>query len=135
MSLSHPTKLPSERKFGILFTLVFLGNAVYGIYKGTPQVNWLPWLGAGTLLSLITLVAPHLLVPFNKAWFYLGQLIGKIVSPIVLGIIFYGIITPVALLLRYIGRDELRLNRLPLKTYWVERTPPGPDIDSFNHLF
>ena len=84
---------------------------------------------------ILTLLAPQWLRPFNRAWFLLGELLGKIVSPIVLGVIFFLLITPVALVGRLLGRDELRLKRKPVNSYWVDRTPPGPEADSFKNQF
>jgi hypothetical protein len=84
----------------------------------------------------MTLVMPRLLAPLNKAWFQIGELMGKLVSPIVLGVIFFLIITPVGLLGRLFGRDELRLKRRrQAASYWVERQPPGPTGDSFKNQF
>lgn len=60
---------------------------------------------------------------------------GKIVSPIVLGLIFFTLLTPCAMIGRLFGRDELRLKLPNTESYWVERTPPGPDPDSFKNLF
>ena len=83
----------------------------------------------------MTLAAPRLLAPFNLAWFKLGLLMGKVVSPIVLGIIFFVLLTPVAVIGRLFGRDELRLKRKAVQSYWIERVPPGPDGDSFKNQF
>lgn len=132
-SSRHP--LPSERKFGFLFVAVFCSLAAYAHYKGW-HVSGVAalLLGAGILL-LIALFKPAMLSPLNKAWFWLGLAMGKIVSPVVLGIIFYLLITPVALLGRLFGRDELRLARSPKDSYWIDRSPPGPDPASFKNQF
>lgn len=135
MSLALSPKLPSERSFGLLFTAVFAGLGVYFFYKGGIQSASVVWFAASVVVGLITLCAPRLLVPFNKAWFLLGQLLGKIVSPIVLGILFFGFLTPVAFITRLAGRDVLRLKRQTVSSYWIERTPPGPATDSFKNQF
>ncbi len=132
---SPSSKLPSERSFGLLFTAVFAGIGVYGLYRG-----WIPraivaWFIISLISALVTVFAPRILAPFSRAWFHLGQLLGKIVSPIVLGIIFYGLLTPVALIGRAFGRDELKLKRRAVSSYWIERNPPGPASDSFKNQF
>lgn len=128
-------KPPPERSFGLLFTAVFIGLGLFGIWKKWGQNASLAWIVAGVIVALVTLLAPRLLAPFNMAWFKLGLLLSKIVSPLVLGIIFFGILTPVAFVMRIAGRDVLRLKRLPSDSYWVARTPPGPAPDSFKNQF
>ena len=135
MSLTSDPKLPSERRFGALFTLVFAAIGAWGHYKGVNPAASSAWLIAAAVVAVVTLAAPRLLAPFNLAWFKLGLLMGKVVSPIVLGIIFFVILTPVAVISRILGRDELRLKRKAVQSYWIERVPPGPDGDSFKNQF
>jgi len=135
MSLALSPKLPSERSFGFFFTAIFAGLAVYHFYKGWAQSASVAWLAASFVVGFVTFVAPRALVPFNKAWFLLGQLLGKIVNPIVLGIVFFGLLTPIAFVTRLFGRDALRLKRQAVSSFWIERTPPGPSSDSFNTPF
>jgi hypothetical protein len=138
MPISHtPTghKPPTERSFGILFAAVFSGVGFYAYYK-----NWHQYAVAASflisgLLLLTSFLASKLLTPFNKAWFWLGQTLGKIVSPIVLGIIFFLLITPVALVGKLFGRDELRLKKRSVNSFWIERKPPGPSSESFKNQF
>ena len=130
-----PAKLPSERSFGILFTIVFLGLATYWTYRGRSGGLILTAAVAGAILAVVTMSAPKLLAPLNRAWFRLGQILGKVVSPIVLGIIYFGVLTPVAVIARMLGRDELKLKRRNVPSYWVERNPPGPVGDTFKNQF
>jgi hypothetical protein len=136
--MTAPTEktLPSERSFGVLFTIVFAGIACYGLFLKNWSHFYL-WVFASlsALILIVTLLAPQWLRSFNRAWFYLGEFLGKIVSPIVLGVIFFLLITPVAFIGRLFGRDELRLKRKPVSSYWVDRTPPGPEADSFKNQF
>ena len=133
---SSTQQLPSERRFGLLFTTVFSSLGAYGWwFQAFESVFTVSFLGLGLLFGLISILFPKTLTPLNKAWFCLGQFLGKIVSPIVLGIIFFGILAPVGLLTRLFGRDELRLKRSKKETYWVERSPPGPQADSFKNQF
>ena len=135
MSLTSDPKLPSERRFGALFTLVFVALGAWGHHKGWGSVASNVWFVAAAVVALVTLTAPRLLAPFNVAWFKLGLLMGKVVSPIVLGIIFFVILTPVAIAGRLFGRDELRIKRNAVQSYWIDRVPPGPDGDSFKNQF
>jgi hypothetical protein len=131
----QPEKLPSERSFGLLFTAIFLGESALNYYKHASLTVCAAWLAGGIVLGLLTLVVPSLLAPLNRAWYHLGQWLGKIVSPVVLGIIFFVVLSPVAAITRLFGRDELRLKRNSGPSYWIDRTPPGPAQDSFKHQF
>lgn len=82
-----------------------------------------------------TFWAPKLLIPLNKLWFELGILLGNVTSPLVLGVLFFGLITPIALIMRLLNRDELMLKKSFAKSYWVDRLPPGPAPDSFERQF
>ena len=97
-------ELPSNRKFGLLFTGIFALIACYFWYKGGVNVP----LGAGLASALtltVTLVKAEFLHPLNKLWMRFGFLLGKIIGPIVLGFIFFVIITPIAIVMRLFGRD------------------------------
>ncbi len=129
------TKLPSERSFGLLFTLVFALGGGYTLYKSLPSVVTVILFVAAALLLVVTFVTPKSLAPLNSAWFSLGMLLSKIVSPIVLGIIFFLLITPVAVITRIFGRDELKLRKQTTMSHWVDRNPTGPDPQSFKNQF
>ena len=137
MTTDHPQPLPSERSFGLLFGAVFALLAAYGwFYKGWSLAVVLSLVAVGVAFVLLGFVAPKVLRPLNWLWFQLGQLLGKIVSPIVLGAIFFLILTPVSLLTRLFGRDELRLKRKASQaSYWLDRAPPGPAPESFKNQF
>ena len=129
------TKLPSNRAFGILFVGVFAILACYGYFR-----NWQSDLvKASFILSvtllLITLFAQRTLTPFNKAWYQLGLLLGRVISPLVLGVLFFVVITPVAFFMRLIGRDALRIKKQAVLSYWIKRDPPGPKPESFKDQF
>ena len=128
----HP---PSERSFGFLFVGVFAILSGYGFYKGwsVPSISSL--VAASITLLLMTLARPSSLTRLNNAWFKLGMLLGMIVSPIVVGLLFSLLITPVALVTRACGRDALRRKAKPDGSYWIDRLPPGPAADSFNNQF
>jgi hypothetical protein len=135
MSSDSSPKLPSERSFGLFFTAFFSGLGLYGIYKEWDLYPVFFLFAASGALLLFSICAPRLLAPLNKAWFWIGQFLGKIVSPIVLGVIFFGLLTPIAVITRLLGRDELRLKRQDVTSYWIDRAPPGPACDSFKNQF
>ena len=133
--LSDSAKLPSNRSFGLLFSAVFLIIAVYSWAQGYPA-QWLQiWLVISGVFFGFALLFPAILTPLNKMWFALGLLLGKVVSPIVLGILFFLVITPVAIGKRLFGRDALLMKKRLVSSYWIDRDPPGPKPESFKDQF
>lgn len=130
----HEVELPSNRKFGTFFTVVFGIAGLYFLWKGTDALSLVLLLLAG-ITFLVTLINSELLLPFNKAWMWLGLILGMIVSPIVLGLMFFGIFTPIAVVMRIFGRDELRLKRNDRNSHWKTREPAGPSPGSFKNQF
>jgi hypothetical protein len=96
-------------------------------------------VGAGarhSLFAAAALLAPRLLKPLNRAWFALGLLLHYVVNPVIMAVMFYGAILPMAMLLRWLGKDLLRLKREPnAQTYWIAREPPGPAPGSMSKQF
>ncbi len=85
---------------------------------------------------LAAIVAPKVLHPLNRVWTSLGLLLGKVVNPIVMGVVFLLAVTPIAVILRLLGKDLLRLRRDPAAdSYWIPRDPPGPDPASMSRQF
>ena len=101
-------KLPSNRKFGFFFTVIFLLSSFYLYYVDNKVMVYILGVICGIFL-IVTIINADALLPLNKLWMKFGILLGKIVSPIIMGIIFFGIFTPIAILMRLSGRDELRL--------------------------
>ena len=132
---SLPNFLPPERNFGLLFIFFFGVLGVYGYIKNHNEFIVFMWLLICVALIPITLLRPILLKPFNRAWYKIGHMIGKIVSPVVLGIMFYFLITPVALIGKIVGRDELRLKKHDGESYWIHRNPHEPTPDTFKNQF
>ena len=116
-------KTPSDKKFGLFFTFVFIAAAVYFYYSANMGWTYV-FIGAAFLFLLITQIKSDALLPLNKLWMRLGLLLGMIVSPIVLGIIFFGLFTPIAILMRLSGRDELRLKFSHKVSHWITRREP-----------
>lgn len=125
---------PSNRSFGWVFTAVFTVTGVYSLWR---EGTIYPWMfGLASVTAAVTMVRSEWLAPLNRAWMKFGELLHRVVSPIVLGIIFYGVFTPVGLVMRMTGRDIMKRRFEPLApTYWVERDPPGPADDSFQDQF
>ncbi len=131
---SDSPKMPSNNKFGWFFSAVF---AVIALYSYSQQLKF--FAATVTIVSVLfvatTLLAPQVLTPLNRIWYEIGVLLGKVISPIVLGIIFFVLITPISLITRLFGRDELKIKKLSVQSYWVDRLPPGPPPDSFKNQF
>lgn len=127
-------KTSTDRAFGLVFAVVFLIVAAWPLLdEGSPR--W--WaLGVSAALVLISLVAPGVLRPLNRLWTQFGLLLQKVVSPIVLGAILFLVVTPVGVLMRLTGKDPLRLRREPAaRSYWIERSPPGPEPSTMSQQF
>lgn len=116
-------ELPSNRKFGFFFTFVFAAAAAY--FYSTTNVSWAyVFIAAALIFLLITLIKSDALLPLNRLWMCFGLLLGMIISPIILGIIFFGLFTPIAFLMRLSGRDELRLKFSHKVSHWILRSEP-----------
>jgi len=130
-------ELPTNKKFGFFFTAIFLIATTY-FYINNASSSVVITLGVIGLSFLVaTLVNPDLLLPLNRLWMRFGQLLGMIISPIVMGIIFFGLFTPMSLTMRLFRRDELRLRFKNKKTHWILRDFPDGDklSDSFKHQY
>jgi hypothetical protein len=126
-------ELPSNKKFGSFFTLVF---AIATGYFHTNSTLVLAYVFATitVIFFFVTLIKADLLLPLNKLWMRFGLLLGIIVSPIVLGVLFFGIFTPIAYLMRLRGRDELHLKFMKKTTHWILRDE-SIQADSFKLQF
>jgi len=135
MASTKTFALPSNRSFGLLFLVVFAGLGFLGMRKGWPTGGIAMCFVASAVFGTLGIFNSVLLTPFNKAWLHLGLLMGKVVNPVVMGIIFFLIITPVAIIARLVGRDELKMKREAVNSYWIDRNPPGPESLSFKNQF
>ena len=112
--------LPSNQKFGLFFSVVFSLFSAYFFYLENNFWSYIFGLLA-LVFIIMALIKNDLLGPLNKLWFKFGLLLGKIVSPVVMGLIFFGIFTPIAIIMKIIGRDELRLKYKNQSTHWIKR--------------
>ena len=126
-------KLPSNRKFGFFFTAIFLVASFYSYFINSEVWVYILSTICGVFL-IVTIIKADALLPLNKLWMKFGILLGMIVGPIVMGIIFFGIFTPIAILMSLFGRDELRLRFKKKKTYWINRKANN-EIDSFKNQY
>jgi hypothetical protein len=115
----------SDRSFGLVFAAFFAVVALLPAIHGAP-VRW--WaVAVAAAFAAIAFIAPRVLHPLNRAWYALGLLLHHVVNPVVMAFMFYGAILPMALLLRALGKDILRLKREPqAASYWIPREQPAP---------
>ena len=115
-------KIGSNRSFGIVFCIVFLLVSIYPLINGENIRYW------SLIISLIFLILGFLnskaLTPLNKIWFKFGIFLGRIISPLIMGIIFFFVVTPTGLLMRIFKKDLLNLKFNNDKSYWIEKTEP-----------
>jgi predicted membrane metal-binding protein len=124
----------SNRQFGLVFAVVFAVIAAWPLLHGRPPRWWS--LAVAALFLLLALALPGVLAPLNRLWLRFGLLLHAVVSPVVLGLVFFSTVTPIGLVLRLLGKDLLRLRLEPEATsYWIERRPPGPGGDTMPRQF
>tara|TARA_A100001037_G_C14863823_1_gene506434 strand:- start:292 stop:669 length:378 start_codon:yes stop_codon:yes gene_type:complete len=112
-------KISSNRSFGILFFIVFLLIAIWPIFNGETFRIWA--LVISTIFLILGLLNSRILTPLNKAWVKFGELLGMVIAPIVMAIIYFIIITPIGLLMRLLGKDLLNMKFNKNKSYWIKR--------------
>lgn len=131
---SEQVRGSSDRSFGIVFAVVFAVIGLLPLAFGGAARLWALMIGAAFLV--VALLAPTILAPMNRVWLRFGLLLHRIVSPLVLGIMFFLVITPMGLVMRAFGKDLLRLKfDQSLASYWIERSPPGPAPESMKDQF
>tara|TARA_X000001036_G_C19920309_1_gene497329 strand:+ start:83 stop:466 length:384 start_codon:yes stop_codon:yes gene_type:complete len=115
-------KIGSNRSFGIVFFAVFLIIAIYPLINSGELRLWS--LIISIIFLVLGLVNSKILNPLNKFWFKFGIFIGKIISPFVMGVIFFLVVTPIGLLMRLLNKDLLNLKFNNSHSYWIEKTEP-----------
>ena len=115
-------KISSNRSFGIVFFIVFLLIALYPLtYSEEIRV----WSATISLIFLVLgLFNSKILTPLNKLWFKFGIFLGKIISPLIMGMIFFLVVTPIGLIMRLLGKELLNLKYNKNKSYWIEKNGP-----------
>ena len=113
-------KIGSNRSFGIVFFAVFLLIGLYPLLKGG-DLKIISILIA-IIFLILGVINSKLLTPLNKFWFKFGLLLGQVISPIVMGVIFFLVVTPIGYLMRLLGKDVLRLKKTNDNSYWVKKS-------------
>jgi len=133
-SRQEEIKPSSDRSFGLVIATFFLIVGFWPLVRAEPMRWWA--LGVAAVFVVLALSWTAALAPFNKAWIKLGILLYRIVSPVVMAVLFYVTVTPIGVLMRMLGKDPLRLQRDPdAASYWIHRTPPGPAPESMKNQF
>jgi hypothetical protein len=123
--------LSFERRFGFLLFFGLMGAAVAGGLKAWPLPLAVGLGAAAVLVAAAALFRPTLLEPLAEIWRGIGVGLGRVVNPIVLGILFFGVIAPLGFVARAFGYDPLRLKRRAAGSFWVPRASPGPSSPAF----
>ena len=112
-------KLPTNRNFGIVFSIVFLLIALWPLLKQNDVRIWS--LIISIIFLILGLLNSNILLPLNKLWFKFGILLGNIVAPIVMGIVYFLVVTPTGLIMRMFRKDLLNLKKNNKNTYWIDK--------------
>ncbi len=124
----------SDKSFGVVFAVVFAIIGVFPMWGGGSPAYWA--FGLSAVFLLLALARPGTLKPLNRIWHLVGLGLSKVVNPLVLGFLFFVTITPMALVMRMMGKDLLRLKfDSAAESYWIERTPAGPEPETMNRQF
>ena len=117
--MSENIKVSSNRSFGLVFFVVFLIIAIYPITKNAEIRLWS--LITSLIFLFLGILNSNLLSPLNKIWFKFGLFLGRIISPIVMGFIFFFVVTPTSIIMKAFKKDLLRLKFNNKKSYWIEK--------------
>tara|TARA_B100000686_G_C16768304_1_gene963316 strand:- start:2128 stop:2511 length:384 start_codon:yes stop_codon:yes gene_type:complete len=115
-------KISSNRSFGIVFFIVFFIVSIYPLFKNGDLRVWS--LVISIIFLALGLINSKFLTPLNKLWFRFGLLLGSIVSPLVMGLIFFLVVTPTSIFMRILRKDILNLKKNDKNTYWIEKSGP-----------
>ena len=115
-------KISSNRSFGIVFFIVFLLIALYPLLKDNDLRIWS--LVISFIFLILGLINSKILTPLNRLWFKFGLLLGKFISPLIMGIIFFIVVTPIGVIMRLLKKDLLNLKYNKKETYWIDKSGP-----------
>lgn len=110
----------SNKSFGIVFSIFFLIISLYPLFKGDELRFWA--LIISIIFLILGLLNSKILTPLNKLWFKFGILLGNFISPVVMGVVFFAVVTPTSLIMKVLGKDLLNLKKNNKKTYWIEKS-------------
>lgn len=117
---SKNIKLPSNKNFGIVFFIFFLIVSIFPLLKDDKIIIWA--LIVSIIFLILGLLNSSFLTPLNKIWFKIGILLGNIISPIIMGGIFFCVVTPISLIMKLLGKDLLNLKKNKKKSYWIKKS-------------
>ena len=118
--MGNNIKIGSNRSFGIVFFVVFILIGFYPLLNDG-NLNIISIL-IGIIFLILGILNSRFLTPLNKIWFKFGIFLGQIISPIVMGIIFFLVVTPIAFIMRVLGKDVLKLKKNTDNSYWIKKT-------------
>ena len=124
--MQEKIKLPSNRNFGIVFSVVFLIISLWPLLSQNDVRIWS--LVISGIFLILGLINSKLLLPLNKIWFKFGILLGNFIAPIVMGIVYFMVVTPTGLIMRLLGKDLLNLKKNNKDTYWIEKDNSNSDL-------
>ena len=124
--MQQKIKLPSNRNFGIVFSIVFLIISIWPLLSQNDIRIWS--LVISGIFLILGLINSKLLLPLNKIWFKFGLMLGNFIAPIVMGIVYFMVVTPTGLIMRLLGKDLLNLKKNNKDTYWIEKDNSNNDL-------
>ena len=113
-------KFENNKSFGILFFIVFILVSIWPLKNGEDLRIWSLLISLAFLF--LGLINSKILTPLKSVWIKLGYFLGNIISPVVMGIIYFFVLTPTGLIMRLLGKDILKLNKNKLNTYWEKKS-------------
>ena len=116
---NNEIKLSSNKSFGIVFAIVFFLIALWPIIKSDDIRIWS--LIVSIIFLILGIMNSSILTPLNKIWFRFGIFLGNFIAPVVMGIIFFFVVTPIGLIMRLLGRDLIKLKKNNENSYWIEK--------------
>jgi hypothetical protein len=129
-----PAPESSDRSFGLVFAAVFCIIGGWPLWHWEAPRWWALVVAAG--FAVVALVRPQVLHPLNRLWLAFGRLLHKIVSPLVMGVVFFAAVTPTGWIMRLRGKDVLSLKRRPdLRSYWIKRDVAAPEAETMKNQF
>jgi large-conductance mechanosensitive channel len=121
-------KISSNKSFGIVFFIFFLIISIYPLFNGGNIRIWL--LFFSIVFLILGLLNSKILSPLNKIWFKFGILLGNVVSPIIMGVVFFLIVTPISITMKLLGKNFLNLKKDKKKTYWIKKNEIKSRMDN-----
>src|SRR5262245_33231782 len=132
LARTHEVRRSSDRSFGLIVGSAFLLAGAWPSVHGRPVVRWA--LATAACLLALALLRPRTLAPLHSLWFRLGLALQAVVSPVVLGVLFFLTVTPIGVVMRLVGKNPLKLGLdRGARSYWIDRRPPGPAPDTMRH--